>query len=39
VLEANPDPDTRYGAELPESAEKAGPSHEALLQRIVIPGF
>jgi D-alanine-D-alanine ligase len=39
VLEANPNPDIGYGAELPESAEKAGLSYEALLQRIVTLGL
>ncbi len=39
VLEANPNPDIGYGAELPESAEKAGLSYETLLQRILSLGL
>jgi D-alanine-D-alanine ligase len=35
VLEANPNPEIAYGEELAESAEKAGLSYEALLQRIL----
>lgn len=35
VLEANPNPDLAYGEEVAEAAEKAGLSHEQLIDRIV----
>jgi D-alanine-D-alanine ligase len=39
VLEANPNPEIAYGEELAESAEQAGVSYEALLQRILSLGL
>ena len=39
VLEANPNPEIGYGEELAESAEKAGLSYEAHLQRILNLGL
>jgi D-alanine-D-alanine ligase len=35
VLEANPNPQLAYGEDFAESAERAGISYEALLQRII----
>jgi len=34
-LEANPNPQLAYGEDFAESAERAGVSYEALLQRII----
>lgn len=39
VLEANPNPQLAYGEDFAESAEAAGISYEALLQRILTLGF
>ena len=39
VLEANPNPNLAYGEDFAESAEKAGLSYEALLQRIISLGL
>jgi D-alanine-D-alanine ligase len=39
VLEANPNPQLSYGEEFAESAEKAGLSYEAVLQRIINAGL
>jgi D-alanine-D-alanine ligase len=39
VLEANPNPQLAYGEDFAESAERAGISYEALLQRIVNLGL
>jgi D-alanine-D-alanine ligase len=39
VLEANPNPEIAYGEELAESAETAGLSYEALLERILRLGL
>jgi D-alanine-D-alanine ligase len=39
VLEANPNPNLAYGEDFAESAEKAGLSYEALLQRIISLGI
>ncbi len=39
VLEANPNPQLAYGEDFAESAEHAGVSYEALLQRIVTTGL
>jgi D-alanine-D-alanine ligase len=39
VLEANPNPQLAYGEDFAESAERAGVSYEALLQRIVTTGL
>lgn len=39
VLEANANPQLAYGEDLAESAEKAGVSYEALLQRIINSGL
>jgi D-alanine-D-alanine ligase len=39
VLEANPNPEIGYGEEFAESAERAGVSYEALLQRILSLGL
>ena len=39
VLEANPNPQLSYGEEFSESAEKAGLSYEAVLQRIINAGL
>jgi D-alanine-D-alanine ligase len=39
VLEANPNPNLSYGEDFAESAEKAGFSYEALLQRIISMGL
>jgi D-alanine-D-alanine ligase len=39
VLEANPNPQLAYGEDFAESAEAAGISYEALLQRILNLGF
>lgn len=39
VLEANPNPNLSYGEDFAESAEKAGLSYEALLQRIINLGL
>jgi D-alanine-D-alanine ligase len=39
VLEANPNPQLAYGEDFAESAERAGISYEALLQRIVELGL
>jgi D-alanine-D-alanine ligase len=38
VLEANPNPQLAYGEDFAESAERAGGSYEALLQRIMTTG-
>jgi len=38
VLEANPNPQLAYGEDFAESAERAGVSYEALLQRIMTTG-
>ena len=38
-IEANPNPDIGYGAELPESAEKAGLPYERFLQRVLTLGL
>jgi D-alanine-D-alanine ligase len=39
VLEANPNPQLAYGEDFAESAEHAGVSYEALLQRIISTGL
>lgn len=39
VLEANPNPQLAYGEDFAESAERAGISYEALLQRIITLGL
>ncbi len=39
VLEANPNPQLAYGEDFAESAEHAGISYEALLQRIITTGL
>jgi D-alanine-D-alanine ligase len=39
VLEANPNPQLAYGEDFAESAEHAGVSYEALLQRIITTGL
>ncbi|MBW8058541.1 MAG: D-alanine--D-alanine ligase [candidate division NC10 bacterium] len=39
VLEANPNPEVAYGEDFAESAEKAGVSYEALLQRLLQLGL
>jgi D-alanine-D-alanine ligase len=39
VIEANPNPQLAYGEDFPESAERAGLSYEALLQRILNLGL
>ena len=39
VIEANPNPQLSYGEDFAESAERAGISYEALLQRIVTLGL
>ncbi len=39
VLEANPNPEIAYGEDFAESAEKAGISYEALLQRLLTFGL
>ena len=39
VIEANPNPQLAYGEDFAESAERAGISYEALLQRIVTLGL
>ena len=39
VLEANPNPEVAYGEDFAESAEKAGVSYEALLQRFLQLGL
>jgi D-alanine-D-alanine ligase len=39
VLEANPNPQLAYGEDLAESAEHAGVTYEALLQRIISTGL
>jgi D-alanine-D-alanine ligase len=39
VLEANPNPQLAFGEDFAESAEAAGLSYEALLQRILTLGF
>jgi D-alanine-D-alanine ligase len=39
VLEANPNPQLAYGEDFAESAENAGVSYEALLQRIITTGL
>lgn len=39
VLEANPNPQIAYGEDFAESAERAGISYEALLQRILMLGL
>jgi D-alanine-D-alanine ligase len=39
VLEANPNPQLSYGEEFAESAERAGLSYEAVLQRIINAGL
>lgn len=39
VLEANPNPQLAYGEDFAESAERAGVSYEALLQRIMTTGL
>jgi len=39
VLEANPNPQLAYGEDFAESAERAGLSYEALLERIVSLGL
>jgi D-alanine-D-alanine ligase len=39
VLEANPNPQLAYGEDFAESAERAGMSYEALLQRILTLGL
>jgi D-alanine-D-alanine ligase len=39
VLEANPNPNLAYGEDFAESAEKAGVSYEALLDRIIRLGL
>jgi D-alanine-D-alanine ligase len=39
VLEANPNPDIGYGAELPESAQKAGLPYGRFLQRLITLGL
>ncbi len=39
VLEANPNPQLAYGEDFAESAERAGVSYEALLQRIITTGL
>ena len=39
VIEANPNPNLSYGEDLAESAEKAGYSYEALLQKIMTLGL
>ena len=39
VIEANPNPQLAYGEDFAESAEKAGVSYEALLQRILSLGL
>ena len=39
VLEANPNPQLSYGEEFSESAEKAGLSYEAVMQRIINAGL
>jgi D-alanine-D-alanine ligase len=39
VLEANPNPNLAYGEDFAESAEKAGLSYEALLDRIIALGL
>ena len=39
VLEANPNPNLAYGEDFAESAEKAGISYEALLDRIIRLGI
>ncbi len=39
VLEANPNPDLKYGEDFAESAESAGIGYSALLQRILTLGL
>jgi D-alanine-D-alanine ligase len=39
VLEANPNPEIAFGEDFAESAERAGVSYKALLQRVLTTGL